>query len=69
MDWTEKAYRTPVRHVGDVNNPKASNAVPVAAFYSDSVSFVVPRDIRGVVDLHHDLVPFVHVCQSLGKSV
>lgn len=67
--WAEKAYRTPVRHVGDVNNPKAPDAVPITAFYSDRVPFVIPRDICGVVDPHHDLVPFVHVRQPLGKCV
>jgi hypothetical protein len=51
-----------------VDNPKASNFVPIPAFYAYRISFIVVRDIRGVVDLQHDLVVSVYIRQLLGKS-
>jgi len=54
--------------MGDIDNPKASNAVPVAAFYADRISFFIQRYICSIVDLHHDLVLFVYVGQSLREG-
>jgi len=53
----------------DIDDPETSDAVPITAFYADRVSFFVEGDICRVVDFHHDLVPFVYVCQSLSGGV
>ena len=52
-----------------IDDPKASNAIPISGFYAYRISFVVIGDGRGVVDLHHNLVVLVHIRQLLGKSI
>jgi hypothetical protein len=54
--------------MGYIDDPEASNAVPVSSFYAHCISFLVVGDIRGVVDPQHDLVITVYVRQFLGEG-